>query len=180
LCQPTKKMCSCLNYDNYADELCCKHCMQLAKVNFGIKHWLWSAFSLTMILLSLNILACTQILVTRVNELECCNFYIQLLDSALNLEVRFWQSSWVFLGLSSPYMKSNMFCTRTLLRQYESSSWAGQSIFHSIESCFGQFRSSVLLLVKPPLQSWKKKKYNWYLVKPRLFLQNPVFQMFNH
>ncbi|KAK2567679.1 Protein Smaug-like protein 1 [Acropora cervicornis] len=30
--------------------------------------------------------ACTQILVTRVNELECCNFYIQLLDSALNLE----------------------------------------------------------------------------------------------
>lgn len=93
-------MFSCLNYDNYADELCC---MQLAKVNFSIKHWLWSAFSLTMILLSLNILACTQILVTRVNELECCNFYIQLLDSALNLEVRFWQSSWVFLGLSSPY-----------------------------------------------------------------------------
>lgn len=112
-CQSTKKMFSCLNYDNYADELCC---MQLAKVNFGIKHWLWSAFLLTMDLVILNILACTQILVTRVNELECCNFYIQLLDSALNLEVRFWQSSWVFLGLSSPYMKSNMFCTRTLLR----------------------------------------------------------------
>ena len=99
LCQPTKKMFSCLNYDNYADELCC---MQLAKVNFSIKHWLWSAFSLTMILLSLNILACTQILVTRVNELECCNFYIQLLDSALNLEVRFWQSSWVCLLYTSP------------------------------------------------------------------------------
>ena len=28
--------------------------------------------------------------------------------------------------------------------------------------------------------SLERKKCNWYLVKPRLFLQNPVFQMFNH